>query len=189
MTSIATRELHLNQRRTWLRGAEHAWAFSDGYGMTHTPASPYDGGTWRDAQHRQLRGLQWLRLPANVDWVMLVDDDTWVDRPALECLMARFSKTRTLIGYRAENGVFNGGAGLLLSRRLADEIARRLYTRTCPFAGTNDATITACAAALGANLTHEPRFAFYPDTLDEAPDGFITLHPVKEYALMRALGI
>ena len=91
MTSKATRDLHLWQRRTWLRSSgttqKYVWAFSDESDgiFTMTLPSLQGKGTYNDAQHRQLRGMQWLkpRLPPNIEWIFMIDDDTWVNIPVL----------------------------------------------------------------------------------------------------------
>jgi hypothetical protein len=205
MTSKATRELFLAQKRTWLRDADRnttaVWAFSDAYDPlsfdTYTLPSLYGkGGTWADAQHHQLRGMQWLerthRVPEAMRWLMLIDDDTWVNRPMLERFVAPLDPALPMLcGHEhVVNHVFNGGAGLLLSRPAFDAIASRLYTKTCPFQGTNDNTITACARTVpGLVRMHSARFAFYPPRIESPVDFLeqITIHPVKDADLMRAM--
>lgn len=193
MTSLVTRDLHLWQRRTWLRGARHVWAFSDfddGIFTTTLP-SLVGRGTWHDAQHRQLRGMQWLRLPAEVEWIFMVDDDTWVNVPALSRFLGWLPANSIMMcGHRARNGMFNGGGGILISRRLYEIMVPRLYSVQCPFLGVNDDTVTECARkTTNATLMHSSAFSFYPDAIYSANEfvGQITVHPVKDFALMQAM--
>jgi len=193
MASLATRDLHLWQRRTWLRDAKHVWAFSD-YDdgiFTTTLPSLKGKGTWKDAQHRQLRGMQWLKLPAEVQWVFMIDDDTWVNMPVLRRFLGWLpSDSELMCGYRAPNNMFNGGGGILISRRLFDVLVPKLYSEQCPFLGVNDDTVTECARTLpNATLMHSSAFSFYPEAIHHANDfiGQITIHPVKDLALIQAM--
>ena len=193
MASLATRDLHLWQRRTWLRDAKHVWAFSD-YDdgiFTTTLPSLKGKGTWKDAQHRQLRGMQWLKLPAEVQWVFMIDDDTWVNMPVLRRFLGWLpSDSELMCGYRAPNNMFNGGGGILISRRLFDVLVPKLYSEQCPFLGVNDDTVTECARTLpNATLMHSSAFSFYPEAIVHANDfiGQITIHPVKDLALIQAM--
>lgn len=193
MTSLVTRDLHLWQRRTWLRGARHVWAFSDFDNdiFTTTLPSLVGKGTWHDAQHRQLRGMQWLRLPAEVEWIFMVDDDTWVNVPVLYRFLEWLPANSTMLcGHRANNGMFNGGGGILISRRLYEIMVPRLYSEQCPFLGVNDDTVTECARkTTNATLMHSSAFSFYPDTIYSSNNfvGQITIHPVKNFDLMQAM--
>ena len=193
MASLATRDLHLWQRRTWLRDAKHVWAFSD-YDdgiFTTTLPSLKGKGTWKDAQHRQLRGMQWLKLPAEVQWVFMIDDDTWVNMPVLRRFLGWLpSDSELMCGYRAPNNMFNGGGGILISRRLFDVLVPKLYSEQCPFLGVNDDTVTECARTLpNATLMHSSAFSFYPEAIHHANDfiGQLTIHPVKDLALIQAM--
>lgn len=197
MASLATRNLHLWQRRTWLKDAKHVWAFSD-YDdgvFTTTLPSLKGRGTASDAQHRQLRGMQWLRLPAEVKWIFMIDDDTWVNVPVLHRLLLWLpSDVMMLCGYRFHHddgrNMFNGGGGMLLSRSLFDVMVPRLYSEQCPFLGVNDDTITECARKVpNATLMHSTAFSYYPPKISH-PNHFveqITVHPVKDLKLMRAM--
>ena len=197
MTSSVTKELHLGQLRSWLRDAPHVWAFSDEYDglFVHTLPSIYGKSTWGDAQHRQLKGMQWLysnqkERMHGIEWVFLIDDDTWVNMPVFSRILPLLDSNTSLIcGYVFENGMFNGGAGMLLSRRAFDTITPRLYTETCPFAGTNDDTVTTCARKSNVTMMHSGMFSFYPAKIESAVDFIeqITVHPVKDYALVEAM--
>jgi len=193
MASLATRDLHLWQRRTWLRDAKHVWAFSDYDDGIYTTTLPSlkGKGTWKDAQHRQLRGMQWLTLPAEIRWVFMIDDDTWVNMPVLRRFLGWLpSDSVMMCGYRAENNMFNGGGGILISRRLFDVLVPKLYSEQCPFLGVNDNTVTECARTFpNVTLMHSSAFSFYPEAVRHANDfiGQVTMHPVKNLALIQAM--
>jgi len=199
MTSSITRHLFLGQKRTWLRDETHVWAFSDEYDplhFTYTLPSLYGKSSYKDAQHRQLRGMQWLIQKSNVDsldWFFLIDDDTWVNLPVLYRFVSLLDhKIPMLCGHEFfKNKMFNGGAGILLSKPAFKAIAQRLYTDTCPFLGTNDDTITMCSYTIsGLVRVHNAfLFAFYPDLI-ESPSDFIeriTIHPVKDFELVKLM--
>jgi hypothetical protein len=196
MTSSLTKELYLSQLRTWLRDVPNVWAFSDEYDglFVHTLPSLYGKNTYSDAQHRQLRGMQWLyrnqEKILGVEWLFLIDDDTWINLPVFSRALSLLdSSSSMLCGYEYESGMFNGGAGILLSRPAYDTITPRLYSDACPFLGVNDNTITECARKSNVTMMHSGMFSFYPAKIDSAVDFIeqISIHPVKEYALMEAM--
>lgn len=197
MTSSVTKELHLAQRRTWLRDATHVWAFSDEYDglFVHTLPSLHGKTTYQDAQHRQLRGMQWLyrnkkKFLDGVQWFFLIDDDTWVNMPVFSRALALLdSNSSVLCGYQHENGMFNGGAGILLSRQAFETITPRLYSDTCLFIMANDNTVTECARRSNVTMMHSGLFSFYPSKIESSVDFIeqITVHPVKDYALVEAM--
>jgi hypothetical protein len=204
MTSSVTKKLYLGQRRNWLREARHVWAFSDEYDFglsVHTLPSIYGKSTWYDAQHRQLRGMQWLyrqnkkrdnggELLRGIEWLFLIDDDTWVNMPVFSRFLGLLDSNMSILcGYQANNGMFNGGAGILLSRRAFNTITPKLYSDACPFSDANDNTITVCASRSNVTMIHSGRFSFYPSQITSAVDFIeqITVHPVKDYALVEAM--
>jgi len=193
MTSLVTRELHLCQRRTFLRNAKHVWAFSDVDDGIFTKTLPeLEGkGTWQDAQHRQLRGMQSLHLPADITWVFMIDDDTWVNTPVLHRFISLLPRDPVMMcGHVTINSRYNGGAGILISRRLFDTIVPKLYTEQCPFLGMNDDTVTACARSVpNATFMHSSAFQYYPKPIDYANQFMdqITIHPVKDPEFMQAM--
>ena len=202
MTSKETRELFLSQKRTCLRDESHVWAFSDEYDpfhFTYTLPSLYGKGSYGDAQHRQLRGMQWLlqtqqqHMVDGIDWFFFIDDDTWVNLPILHRFVSLLDpQIPMLCGHEHyKSKIFNGGAGILLSRPAFKAISQRLYTDTCPFLGTNDNTITMCSYTVpGLIRIHSALlFAFYPHYI-ESPSDFIeriTIHPVKDLELVKAM--
>lgn len=197
MASSKALHLHAAQRHSWLRDAPHVYAFADVDGE-YVRTLPQLAG-WSDregAQHRQLRGMQWLLQRANATrtrWYMLVDDDTWVNVPVLLRFITaaqRLHSQRALLGYRyGPNGVFNGGAGLLLSAPGFEAIAGALYD-SCPFIRANDDTITLCARSLGGfTFMHSSIFSWYPTHLRSYADfmEMLTIHGVKDAPLQLRL--
>lgn len=193
MTSLVTRDLHLSQRRTFLRNAKHVWAFSDvDDGIFTTTLPELEGkGTWQDAQHRQLRGMQSLHLPLEITWIFMIDDDTWVNTPVLHRFISLLPRDPVMMcGHVTINNMNNGGAGMLISRRLYDIIVPKFYTEECPFLGVNDDTVTSCARKTpNVTLMHSSAFQFYPKSIDYANQFIdqITIHPVKDPELMQAM--
>ena len=192
MASSVNMHRHVAQRESWMRHAPRVFAFSDA-ATEHTMTLPELEGrtTWLDAQHRQLRGMQWLLHEPQTRWYVLVDDDTWVHVPMLLTYLSLLPHNASLIsGYRHESGVFNGGAGIVLTQEAFRRIASALYTEECPVEQTNDNTVCHCAERLGGfAFVHSNLFSFYPSRVS-ALDDFIdkaTVHPVKDPELMRRL--
>ena len=140
-------------------------------GMITLPSLAGRAG-YHDAQHRTLRGLQHLvATPSRLRdarWVLLVDDDTYVNVPELLGLVAPFNSDAPLLmghffyGPEERGGdeisVVGGGGGMLLSRRAAERVAAALYTPACPYLPFNDVTISHCASTLGVAKVHSPLF-------------------------------
>ena len=201
MVSSANSYLHTAQRSTFLLNAPYKWTFSDS-ASEHTITLPEIEGktSYADAQHRQLRGMQWLLrqgLSSSLRWYILIDDDTWVHSPVLlrllSSLESRFDPTREkiIVGNRWHSGVFNGGAGLVLSSAGFSAIAKSLYTPLCPFDKANDDTISFCVRNLGGfHSIHSSLFSWYPKEPIISYRDFMemaTMHSIKDPALMLAL--
>ena len=201
MVSSANSYLHTAQRSTFLLNAPYKWTFSDS-ASEHTITLPEIEGktSYADAQHRQLRGMQWLLrqgLSSSLRWYILIDDDTWVHSPVLlrllSSLESRFDPTREkiILGNRWHSGVFNGGAGLVLSSAGFSAIAESLYTPLCPFDKANDDTISFCVRNLGGfHSIHSSLFSWYPKEPIISYRDFMemaTMHSIKDPALMLAL--
>jgi len=201
MVSSENVDLHNAQRSSFLLDAPYKWTFSDA-ASEHTITLPEIEGkkTYADAQHRQLRGMQWLLhrgLPSTVRWYILIDDDTWVHLPVLLRLLSsletRFEPTREriILGNRWHSGVFNGGAGIVLSSAGFAAIAESLYGAQCPFDKANDDTITLCIKNLGGfRSIHSNLFSWYPKEPIASYRDFMemaTMHSIKDPALMTAL--
>ena len=118
--------------------------------------------TYNDAQHRSLLGLKHavsLSAYRHCAWVVLVDDDTYVNVHELPGFLVGWdARLPLLFGHiwygpemrgKDEGAWPSGGAGIILSRRAAEMLSAALYTETCPFLGLNDVTLGHCATRLG----------------------------------------
>ena len=131
--------------------------------------------TKADAQHRQLIGSQWLMknrsdLVRTVKWFMFVDDDTWVNVPALFSYLQLFDHRVSLsLGYVwdhmwvADAAYFSGGAGVVLSQPAFVSMVPAIYSKECPFHTYNDVTWLHCQKRKGVTKIHSSRFV--PETL------------------------
>ena len=137
--------------------------------VPHESGDPAKGGyglvgkhTYHDAQHRTLFGLRHGARSGTwkaCDWIVLVDDDTYVNVHELPGFLVGWDpRLPLLFGHiwygpemrgRDEGAWPSGGAGIILSRRAADLLAANLYTKLCPFLGLNDVTLGHCATRLG----------------------------------------
>jgi hypothetical protein len=132
--------------------------------------------SYSDAQTRQfatLAALARVGALAQWDWVALVDDDTWVNVPALlDTLSQLRPDVSAVLGYVWDGMRWNsnmaalaGGAGMLLSAAAAATLASRLPTAAtdpaadlapgaCAFCGYNDVSLSACAWHSGVPVVH-----------------------------------
>lgn len=197
MAASVNRGRHVAQRHSWMRNVTNIFAFSDESGEYTMTLPDLAGRTsWFDAQQRQLRGMKWLMgssTPAT-RWYVLVDDDTWVHVPMLLIYLDGLSGLNgsVISGYRYSNNVFNGGAGIVLSQEGFYRISEALYGEPCVFREGyhNDNVIEDCAEHLGGfKFVHSNLFSFYPRKISHLDDfiGQVTVHPVKDAALMHAL--
>ena len=118
--------------------------------------------SYSDAQHRSLLGLRHGTTHSayrHCSWVVLVDDDTYVNVHELPGFLVGWDpRLPLLFGHiwygpemrgKDEGAWPSGGAGIILSRRAAEMLSAALYTPTCPFLGLNDVTLGHCATRLG----------------------------------------
>ena len=162
----------------------------------------HDPQSYGAANLRHLVALKTLDPPLDVDWVALVDDDTFVNIPMLTQFVRQFPSTLPLAfgrvfepldGQTPTNSStwFSGGGGILLSRKAPDMISRHLFEHECPLVmGINDVTIGQCCSALGVAKVHsrmfqdvdiEPTHSY--TNVDDA--GFyVTLHRIDTAAKM-----
>jgi len=118
--------------------------------------------SYSDAQHRSLLGLRHGTSHSayrHCSWVVLVDDDTYVNVHELPGFLVGWDfRLPLLFGHiwygpemrgKDEGAWPSGGAGIILSRRAAEMLSAALYTPTCPFLGLNDVTLGHCATRLG----------------------------------------
>ena len=183
-----------------MRNVTNVLAFSDENGQ-YTMTLPELAGrvSWYDAQHRQIWGMKWITGSdrPRTQWYVFVDDDTWVHVPMLLLYLDKLGSGSVISGYRHTNGVFNGGAGIVLSEEGFYRIGRALYEEPCVFhpadywdAMHNDNMIENCARELGGfSFVHSNLFSFYPERIDGLNDFIqqVTVHPVKDVGLMYAL--
>ena len=127
--------------------------------------------TKADAQHRQLLGAQWLMknrsdLVKTVKWFMFVDDDTWVNVPALLSYLQLFDHRASLsLGYVWDDlwmsswSFHSGGAGVVFSRSAFVSMVPAIYSEECPFHAYNDVTWMRCQKRKGVTKIHSDRFS------------------------------
>jgi uncharacterized membrane protein YgcG len=136
------------------------------------------------APHRTLQGLMWaMAQPEYADyaWVMMVDDDTWVNVDELAPVLHGWAAADAplLFGYVWDRPTFDAtpgggrswpsGAAMLATRAAADVLAEALYSDACPYEPENDLTVGRCAWATGVGLVHVPAFA--PEAHIAEPSG------------------
>ncbi|KAJ3121021.1 hypothetical protein HK098_004061 [Nowakowskiella sp. JEL0407] len=124
--------------------------------------------TYDDAQHRQLKGIKYIyahnsSLIESKKWIILVDDDTWLNIPALIRYLIKFDyKLPMGIGWvhllRKTTAIYSGGAAMIFSKPAMDLIAPNLYTDVCPFATANDVTLSQCVFNLRVLKVKSNRF-------------------------------
>ncbi|CAF2913863.1 unnamed protein product [Rotaria sp. Silwood2] len=196
---------------TWLQWSEgnffiFADVANDSIPFVTLPELRSKSSKW-DGQHRQLLGSQWLihnksKLINSVKWFVFVDDDTWVNIPALLSYLRLFDHRLLLsIGYIWDNinvggwAYFSGGAGIVFSHPAFMSVMPAIYTTTCPFKGLNDITFMHCQKQKGVTKINSDRF-FYekPHTLSEfrivtpvSYVGYVTFHYVSNAQLARQM--
>ena len=130
--------------------------------------------SYEDAQHRQLRYVADEKLftaHAGADWILFVDDDSWVDVPNLLNFITQFDPALKLAfghvwapGHWRTSDVdfLSGGAGMLLTSAAISAVRTRLYTPLCPFTTANDVTLSNCLWSTRSMLVHSPAFSPMP---------------------------
>ena len=120
--------------------------------------------SYDDAQHRQPRFIRSYlsshKLWPTTEWLMIVDDDTYVNIDKVRRFLDRYDPRLSLsfgyvfadgvdkdspINQRLKFGWYSGGGGIILSRPLVEYLMENLYTSEhCPFDWFNDKTIAVC---------------------------------------------
>ena len=120
--------------------------------------------SYDDAQHRQPRFIRSYlsshKLWPTTEWLMIVDDDTYVNIDKVRRFLDRYDPRLSLsfgyvfadgvdkdspIAQRLKFGWYSGGGGIILSRPLVEYLMENLYTSEhCPFDWFNDKTIAVC---------------------------------------------
>jgi len=209
MASSKTKERMQAINDSWRRYFKWVYAFSDetDHDLRTTTLPELAGRkSYRDAQHRQLRGFLWLRdnnSLGSAKWVLFVDDDTWVNPVTLHMLINELDHRIPLCMCSIVPSVRNrrdydfcwGGAGMLFSRVAADSLAPFLYSErvSVGYDNNNDMLLGRCAREAGVRNVHwslfVPRYMDSDDTgLFEWPAMLtaIAIHNVPP-AQMRAL--
>ena len=176
MGSVAHTQRAIQIVETWLRWSQNnffIFADADNSSIPFTTLPELKNkSTYTDAQHRQLIGSQWLmrkksEIVKRTKWFVFVDDDTWVNVPALFSYLQYFDhRLRLSIGYVWDNtwvpgwSYFSGGSGIVLSHAAFIEIIPTVYTLQCLHTGFNDITIGQCAKEKGVLKIHSDRFYY-----------------------------
>lgn len=182
MSSKKNRLKALKSVITWLSLTRHFYIFADenDSSIPHFITLPELRGksSYDDAQHRQLRGMKWLRTHkprlSNKNWFVLVDDDTWINIPALLHFLHHYSPELPVnFGFVWDDvwelgkSVQSGGAAMVLSRMAFHNLADNLYTDKIPFDKLNDVTLANGCKALGIVLVHSDKFHW--NTVETVP--------------------
>ncbi|CAG9463927.1 unnamed protein product [Pedinophyceae sp. YPF-701] len=215
--SVQQNETVPRHRESWARD-RNLVVFSDAedseLGVITTPE--IEGKPERAAaDHRQIKGLQWLARSGKlggVDWVVFIDDDTWVNPAAVDDTLSCINPdVRVAIGrvwghVWSQTCHFSGGAGMILSVTLAKELAVAAYGKRCPDklgrrgAGAgffwNDLFISECVHALGGMVVHHAgmhagaAYGWGHDKIESlAVHSALTFHkvPTAEYRVLTAI--
>lgn len=161
-----------------------------GYPLSVLPPLPADAyinskfpnpSNYQSANLRHLRSVQWLgkintTAIQKVDWIFMVDDDTFVNLPLLLLYLRHIpSDLPFLIGHLWDSPPWDaklkglaypsGGAGMLLSKVAFKGLAEVLFTPLCEMQTyLNDVTIGLCAHA--ANITKVHSSKFLPERIE-----------------------
>jgi hypothetical protein len=230
MCSNDTAERAKFMQHGWLRWVPKAnvvmlcGAKIEGINNTDIPPLPIDSyikqrfpelSNYQLANLRHLRGTWWLgtkeaaRLDTNgIQWVMLIDDDTFVNvplllsflndvPPTLPVLFAHLYERINVPGKKHttyKNLTFpQGGAGMLFSSVALKQMASVLFTERCELRfPVNDATIGACSPSANVTKIHTTKFGTqYPtvDVLRTLPSRLdagmlVTVHRCKTFEQM-----
>lgn len=180
------------RERQW-RPEGRSPASSGGFGM--------ESNYW-DAQSRQLEFMRnhpkvkdlGTRTPS---WVLLADDDTFIQVDALLDFIARYEPSvPALFGYILSDAHVLGydypcgGAGMLLSAGAYDVLASRLLGESsqCPLLAFNDLTLGFCAHSQGVPVIHHPGMHCAPDVNRAMRPGENLLDIQKGVAVHRLIG-
>jgi hypothetical protein len=172
MTSSKTKERTTMVQNTWATLVQTLWMISDeadGFLGTITFPELEGKGTYEDAQHRHLVGLQRIANSSEAShcqWFWVGDDDSYVNPMEVAALTEGFSHSWPIMlaflwfdqGFTDKVVIPSGGGGMLYSRAGALAVAEALYSPKCPFNKANDVTLGACNAAVGVLSVHTQAF-------------------------------
>ena len=208
MASAAEKQRVAAQRASWMRWAKHIVIFADEadalLDILTLPSIKNKTG-FAEAQYRQLHGMKWI-LQERPDlaakrWFFLVDDDTWVNFPALLSYLSHFptnlplSFSHVYIMYDNQ-AVYNGGAGMLFTKTAFDILSSSVLTDACPLTAVdpgfvnNDNILAACAFSTGVLKVSSSKFSTYEgvvhrenEIVDTSWLDQITVHKVRDKTL------
>jgi hypothetical protein len=172
MTSSKTKDRARMVQNTWGSLVHTQWMIgdeADGFLGTITFPELEGKGTYEDAQHRHLIGLQRIANSSEAShcqWFWVGDDDSYVNPIEVAALTEGFSHSWPVMlaflwfdqGFTDKVVTPSGGGGMLYSRTGALAVAAALYTPICPFNKANDVTLGACNAAVGVLSVHTQAF-------------------------------
>ena len=208
MASAAEKQRVACQRASWMRWAKNIFIFADeadaDLGIMTLPDIRNKTG-FAEAQYRQLHGMKWIlqERPAIAakSWFFLVDDDTWVNVPALLSYLSQFppilplSFSHVYIMYDRQ-AVYNGGAGMLFTTTAFEILGTSVLTDACSLSAVhpsfinNDNILAACAFSTGVLKVTSSKFSTYEGVLhlenDIVDTGWldqITVHKVRDRTL------
>ena len=136
-------------------------AASDDSTPRQPPLDPDHEYVTADAIATSLRGEA---LRGELDWVLLCDDDTFINVPALLSLLREntldaqlplmFGNVFDRVTGNKDLAFSAGGAGIIMSAVTARLLASALYTPLCPDVYLNDDSIGQCAVRLNVSNVH-----------------------------------
>mmetsp|Transcript_20462 Transcript_20462/g.40513 ORF Transcript_20462/g.40513 Transcript_20462/m.40513 type:complete len:370 (+) Transcript_20462:120-1229(+) len=120
-------------------------------------------------------------------WFFLVDDDTWVNIPALVQLAGSYdNRCPVAFGYVWSHvwiedlDYVSGAAGVLLSSKSFLQMAPSFHSETCPFVHYNDITFGRCTWAQDVQIIHHRGFFFDPPERSKDRHELIWFPPLAE---------
>ena len=183
-----------------------------GYNITLLPSLPGDAylqakfpnpSNYEAANLRHLKSVQWLGRVnkgalENIDWIFMVDDDTFVSPPMLLTLLRKIpASLPLLVGHMWDNPSWDpglkglaypsGGAGMLFTKIAFERLAVSLFEPRCDMRTfLNDVTVGLCTAP--SNITKVHSLKFQPERVTAGynsviQDGgaMISIHRVVEW--------
>lgn len=177
MSSSVTRHKAKNQLDSWLSMTRNFYFFADKNDSTLpnfiTLPEIANLPNKSSAQHRQLRGIKWLRgeiLAGRISeqsWFVMADDDSWINLPALQQFLfsyhhdlpVTFGFVWDLFGRTAFH---SGGGAIVLSKMAFNDLSDYLYSEKFIFNGYNDITVGNACLKLNILRIHSDKFYFDP---------------------------
>lgn len=182
-----------------------------GYNITLLPSLPVDAylhakfpnpSNYEAANLRHLKSVHWLgRVKKgaleNIDWIFMVDDDTFVSPPMLLMLLRKIPPALPLLlGHMWDSppelkglAFPSGGAGMLFTKTAFKRLAVNLFEPPCEMRiFLNDVTIGWCTAASNITKVHSLKFqpertqvtTHYNPVIQDAGE-MISIHRVVEW--------